>query len=182
MVILGFSLRFCSAFKNICKTRAKLKILHSKANTFHTRSNEGRSFEINFWKTLVARTRVQSARAACTFTAVSECFLDWRRFGSFWALGALFGHFFYIFLTLGAPGACLGRPRGFLGASPASGASCGPPGLSWMLLGPAGCLWASWGPPGPILGSPGRFWAFLAGPGCSWQPPGSYQFSVKVSL
>ena len=70
MVLLSFSLRFCSVFKMHYKTRLKVKSLPKKRDSLHTCSNEKRFFEINFEKTTVARTRVQSALALGTFTAV----------------------------------------------------------------------------------------------------------------
>ena len=70
MVLLSFSLRFCSVFKMHYKTRLKVKSLPKKRDSLHTCSNEKRFFEIKFEKTTVARTRVQSALALGTFTAV----------------------------------------------------------------------------------------------------------------
>ena len=70
LVLLSFSLRFCSAFKTYCKTRAKIKIVVPKLYTLHTVSTHKRYFEKHFRKTLLARTRVQSVRAECTFTVV----------------------------------------------------------------------------------------------------------------
>ena len=68
--LLSFSLRFCSAFRTHCKTRLKLKIPPNRRDSF-TCSHEKRFFEIDFEKTTVARTRVQSVLALGTFTAVS---------------------------------------------------------------------------------------------------------------
>ena len=44
-VILSFSLRFCSAFKNRCKTPAKIKSVLPKRYTLHTVSTHTRIFE-----------------------------------------------------------------------------------------------------------------------------------------
>ena len=68
--LLNFSLRFCNASKSNCQTLAKITIVSRKRYTLHTVSTHKRYFEKYFRKTLLARTRVQSVRAECTFTAV----------------------------------------------------------------------------------------------------------------
>ena len=67
---LIFSLRFCSAFKMHCKTRLKFKFSPETHDSLHTCSHEKRFLEFIFQKTTAARTRVQSALAIGTFTAV----------------------------------------------------------------------------------------------------------------
>jgi len=69
-IFLSFSPRFCSTFKKYCKSRLKIEILHFKDDTLHTCSDEKRFLEIDFEKTTVVRTRVQSATATLHFTAV----------------------------------------------------------------------------------------------------------------
>jgi hypothetical protein len=82
-LLLSFSLRFCSAFKTLYKTAAKSTNVHRKCYTLHTVSTNTRFFEIRFRKTLVARTRVQSVRTTCTFTAVLQRFMLRGRFCTF---------------------------------------------------------------------------------------------------
>ena len=72
MVLLSFSLRFCSAFKKHCNIRLKVKSRQKKRVSLHTCPYEKRFFQIDFEKTIVARTRVQSALALGTFTAVLQ--------------------------------------------------------------------------------------------------------------
>ena len=69
--LLNSSLRFCNGSKTYCKAQAKSK-LSSQNIMFCTRSRLSRlrvfSFrQTLFRKTLLAGTRVQSVRAACTF-------------------------------------------------------------------------------------------------------------------
>ena len=86
---LSFSLRFCSVFKMHYKTRLKVKSLPKKRDSLHTCSNEKRFLGNNFEKTTAARTRVQSALALGTFTAVLSRFL---RRGRFWVPRALWAY------------------------------------------------------------------------------------------
>ena len=85
---LSFSLRFCSTCKMHYKTRLRIKLPTSEADFLHTSRARSSVSKINFEKTTVARTRVQSVLALGTLTAVSSRFLCRRCFGSpqpFWA-------------------------------------------------------------------------------------------------
>ena len=57
------------------KNRLQVKSLLTKRDGLHTCPYEKRFFQIDVEKTIVARTRVQSALALGTFTAVLYCFL-----------------------------------------------------------------------------------------------------------
>ena len=80
LALLSFSLRFCSASKSNCKTLAKITIVSRKRYTLHTVSTHKRYFEKHFRKTLLARTRVQSVRAECTFYCGFVMIIDARLF------------------------------------------------------------------------------------------------------
>ena len=72
------------------KTPLELKDSLEKRNSLHTCSHEKLIFEFVFEKTAVVRTRVQSALAIDTFTAVLQYFLCRGRFGITWATWGYF--------------------------------------------------------------------------------------------
>ena len=64
---LSFSLRFCSTCKMHYKTRLKIKNPTSEGYFLHTSRAKSSVSKINFEKTTVVRTRVQSMGATCPF-------------------------------------------------------------------------------------------------------------------